>query len=97
MPERADVADVYQYLRAGAARAPLHCQQDAFCCAVSAWSHGRHSVRRTLACLDILAELHFIELRHTGSALEIRLLPVQGKNPLENSPLYCALHQAAGE
>ncbi len=97
MPERADVADVYQYLRAGAARAPLHCQQDAFCCAVAAWSHGRHSVRRTLACLDILAELHFIELRHTGSALEIRLLPVQGKNPLENSPLYCALHQAAGE
>ena len=44
-----------------------------------------------MACLDILAELRFIEVRRTDPVLLIRLLPVSGKNPLENSRLYRAL------
>lgn len=90
-PERADVADVWNYLRANAQEAPLQFDLSAFCAAVASASRERHSVRRTMACLDILAELRFIEVRRSDPALLIRLLPVSGKNPLENSRLYRAL------
>ena len=90
-PERADVADVWNYLRANAQEAPLQFDLSAFCAAVASASRERHSVRRTMACLDILAELRFIEVRRTDPVLLIRLLPVSGKNPLENSRLYRAL------
>ena len=91
MPERADVADVWNYLRANAQEAPLQFDLSAFCAAVASASRERHSVRRTMACLDILAELRFIEVRRSDPVLLIRLLPVSGKNPLENSRLYRAL------
>ena len=90
-PERADVADVWNYLRANAQEAPLQFDLSAFCAAVASASRERHSVRRTMACLDILAELRFIEVRRSDPVLLIRLLPVSGKNPLENSRLYRAL------
>ena len=90
-PERADVADVWNYLRANAQEAPLQFDLSAFCAAVASASRERHSVRRTMACLDILSELRFIEVRRSDPVLFIRLLPVSGKNPLENSRLYRAL------
>lgn len=91
-PARADVADVWNYLCAAVpAGRPLTCEISALCAAVAAYSHGRHSVRRTLACLDILAELRFLEVRRHDPTVEIRLLPVSRKNPLENSRLYRAL------
>ena len=90
-PERADVADVWNFLRANAQEAPLQFDLSAFCAAVASASRERHSVRKTMACLDILAELRFIEVRRSDPVLLIRLLPVSGKNPLENSRLYRAL------
>ena len=91
-PARADVADVWNYLCAAVPTGrPLTCEISALCAAVAAYSHGRHSVRRTLACLDILAELRFLEVRRHDPTVEIRLLPVSRKNPLENSRLYRAL------
>ena len=91
MPERTDVADVWNYLCANVQESPMQFDLSAFCAAVAAASHERHSVRRTMACLDILAELRFIEVRRSDPVLHIRLLPVSGKNPLENSRLYRAL------
>ncbi|MDR0889851.1 MAG: single-stranded-DNA-specific exonuclease RecJ [Oscillospiraceae bacterium] len=87
-PERADVAHVWNYLRVSA---PLRCSIDELCHAVSAHSRYRHSVRRTLPCLDVLAELALIALRRTGAEIEIEILPHSQKNPLENSGLFQTL------
>ena len=97
-PERTDVADVWNYLRSACAEGtPVKSELTAFCAAVAVYSHERHSIRRTLACLAILSELHFLEVARHGSVLEIRLLPVSGKNPLENSAVYRDLRSAGGK
>lgn len=93
-PQREDVALLWQYLRSAApVGAPVHCSDEALCFRTAAFSHGRHSIRRTLACLDILAELGFVRLRRTQGALEICVVRDAPRNPLENSALYCRLRR----
>lgn len=90
-PQRGDVADVWRYLRKtvpdGAA---LCCELEELCLAVAA-SAQRHSIRRTLACLEILADLNLLDLRREQSRVKIRIIPGSTPNPLENSQLYRAL------
>lgn len=96
-PERADIADVWNYLRYTApAGRTLRCSMEDFCFGVAAFSNERHCVCRTAACLDILNELKLIVLHRSGSTVEICLIDgVQ--NPLENSSLYRALRELKGE
>lgn len=91
-PQRGDVADVWNYLRRAAPDGrTLHCELRELSLAVAAFSQ-RHSVRRTLACLEILAELGLIGLRREPSGIEVRVIPESRPNPLENSRIYRALH-----
>ncbi len=91
-PERADITDIWLYLRAVLPlNQVLRCDLTNFCAAVAAHSKQRHSTRRTLAGLAILQELGFLTLRRDAAAVEIRLLPDSRPNPLENSRLYHSL------
>ena len=88
-PDRTDVADVWNYLCSVLPRGRcLRCGLRELSCAVMACSRGRHSLRRTVVCLEILAELGLIELRRGSGAVELRLSPECRRNPLENSSLY---------
>ena len=88
-PTRTDVIDVWNYLRAAAPDGqPLRCEAEMFCSAVAAFSGERHSIRRTLICLDILQELQLVSVRRTGHVLEVRTLPDHPRNPLENSTIF---------
>lgn len=93
-PQRSDIADVWNYLRRAAPQGrPLRCELNELCLAVAAFSQ-RHSIRRTLACLEILSELRLIELRRERSCVEVRIIPESSPNPLENSRIY---HTLRGE
>lgn len=93
-PEREDVAAVWQYLLTAAPDgAVLRCRDEALCCRAAAFSHGRHSIRRTLACLDILAELGFVKLHREKNSIELRVVRDAPRNPLENSELYRRLRR----
>lgn len=91
-PERADITEIWHYLRAVLPCGKvLRCELTEFCAAVAAHSHERHSVRRTLAGLAILQELGFLTFRSGQTSLELYLLPNSKPNPLENSRLYHSL------
>lgn len=90
-PNRGDITDVWRYLKKEAPNGdPMPCELEDLSLAVASESR-RHSVRRTLACLEILAELHLIELQRSDCRLTIRVIPHCTKNPLENSELYRTL------
>lgn len=92
-PDRADVAAVWNYLRRVApAGQSLRCELSALCCGVATFSAHWHSVRRTLVCLEILAELELISLRRADPLIEVRIIP-HTPNPLENSVLFCTLRK----
>lgn len=94
-PERSDIIDVWHYLRAATPNGQcLRCELSDLAEAICAYTGGRHSIRRTLSCLAILAELGFLTLRRDRSLVEVRLRPGCGKNPLENSRLYHRLRGA---
>lgn len=91
MPQRGDVADVWNYLhRAAPEGTVLRCELGELSLAVAAFAQ-RHSVRRTLACLEILAELGLIALRREQALIEVCIIPGSRPNPLENSRIYRAL------
>ena len=91
-PERADIAELWHYLRATLPYGKVQrCELTDFCTAVAVHSNERHSVRRTLASLAILQELGFLTFRREHSLLELCLLPNCRPNPLENSRLYHSL------
>ena len=95
-PERRDVADVWNCLRAAVdAQARLRCELTELCTAV-ARSSRRHSIRRTAVCLDILAELGLLAVRRKGTYVEVQLRR-DVRNPLENSTLYRTLHEKGGD
>ena len=88
-PERADIAELWRYLRAVLPCGKvLRCELTEFCSAVAAYSNERHSIRRTLAGLAILQELGFLTFHREQTLLELCLLPNCRPNPLENSRLY---------
>lgn len=91
-PERADIAEIWHYLRAALPYGKvLRCELTDFCTAVAARSDERHSIRRTLAGLAILQELGFLTFHREQTVLELRLLPNSQPNPLDNSRLYHSL------
>lgn len=91
-PERTDVTDVWRYLRAAAPGGrSLTGTVAELAYAVSARCAERHSLRRTLVCLEILRELGFLRYGREGNRLTLALCPDSPHNPLENSPLYRTL------
>lgn len=91
-PTRADVVDVWNYLCGILPEGrSLRCGLTELGCAISQGTHGRHSLRRTLPCLEILAELGFIQLRRRAELVELSLSAQRRRNPLENSSLYRSL------
>lgn len=89
VPDRADVVDVWNYLYSAIPRGhSLRCGLKELSCAIVAYSRGRHSIRRTVVCLEILAELGLISLQQEATVVEIRLTAEGRRNPLENSSLY---------
>ncbi len=93
-PKREDVAAVWQYLLSATEKSgALRCSEETLCRRTAAFSQGRHSIRRTLACLDILAELGFVRIRRIRDALEVSVVRDAPRNPLENSKLYCRLRR----
>lgn len=94
-PDRSDVTDVWRYLNAHAPHErPLFCDISELCAAVAEFSDDRHSIRRTLSCLEILRELGFVTYERERSALQIVLIRDSAPNPLGNSKLY---HSLRGE
>ena len=88
-PTRKDVVAVWRYLEKNRPiGAPLHCTLEDFAIAVAASTENRHSIRRTIVCLEILKELGLLSLRREYTKIELRLLPEAHFNPLENSRLY---------
>ena len=91
-PTRADVVAVWNYIRAGCTDGkPLCCNQEDFCYGVSSGVGERHSIRRTVVCLDILKELGLIRLHREYMNLEVWIMPETRFNALNNSTLYCTL------
>ncbi len=91
-PTRADVAAVWNYIRANCRDGKiLRCNQEDFCYSVGAGSAEWHSIRRTAPALDILKELGLIRLHREYMTLEVQLMPETRFNALHNSRLYCAL------
>lgn len=87
---RADVAAVWRYLTQLAPTGTLlHSQAEPLCQAIV--QEGKCSLRRILACLEVLSELALISLKRDQRTIEIRVLPNSKKNPLENSTLYRTL------
>ena len=64
------------------------------CLGIATLSENRHSIRRTLSCLEILQELGFVTYIREHTALKITLCLSSAPNPLENSQLY---HSLRGE
>lgn len=94
-PNRADVTDVWRYLRAHMPKnSPLRCELEELCLGVAEFSENRHSIRRTLSCLEILQELGFVTYVRERTLIRITMLPDSAPNPLENSKLY---HSLRGE
>ena len=91
-PNRADVAAVWNYIRANCADGKLlRCTQEEFCYGVATGSAESHSIRRTAPCLDILKELGLIRLHREYMTLEVQMMPETRFNALHNSTLYCTL------
>ena len=94
-PDRSDVADVWRYLRAHVPPGrTLYCDLMELCLGIATLSENRHSIRRTLSCLEILQELGFVTYIREHTALKITLCLSSAPNPLENSQLY---HSLRGE
>ena len=94
-PERSDVADVWRYLRSHVLPGrTMYCELSELCLGIADLSENRHSIRRTLSCLEILQELGFVTYIREHTALKITLRPGSAPNPLENSKLY---HSLRGE
>lgn len=92
-PDRSDIADVWRYLRRAVGKdGQLRCDIGELCQSVTEL-YERHSMRRTLACLAVLADLHFISVARDRYRLQVRLFPDYTPNPLENSALYHELHR----
>ena len=92
-PERGDVATVWRYLRGRLPRdgAWRQAELDELAASIAAATPA-HSLRRTLPCLAILAELGLIGLQREGMRAAVCLIPDAPSNPLENSRLYQTLH-----
>ncbi len=89
-PQREDVVQVWRYLLSAAPTGKwLAGDLSRFCFDVAAMCQ-EHSVRRTLACLDILQELGLLELQCDRRLFRLRIFE-NVRNPLENSSLYHTL------
>lgn len=91
-PSRQDVAAVWHYIGANCSgERPLRCSLEEFSYSVCASCAGRHSIRKTTVCLDILKELGLIRLHREYMTVEVQLMQETRFNALQNSRLYCKL------
>ncbi len=91
-PSRTDVADVWLYLRTLAPAGTTVLREiNRLCYGVAAYCGNRHSIRRTMSCLEILQELGFLTYSRENTVVRVRLFPQIVPNPLDNSKFYQSL------
>jgi len=87
---RADVTAVWRYLTDLAPIGTLlHSPTEPLCTAIA--QKGTCSLRKILACLDVLSELGLVFVCRDHYSVQLRVLPDRPKNPLENSRLFRTL------
>ncbi len=87
---RADITAVWNYLtHLAPVGTLLHSPTAPLCIAVA--QESCCSLRKVLACLDVLSELELVFVSRDHYSIQLRVLPDRPKNPLNNSRLFTAL------
>ncbi len=87
---RADVTAVWNYLSHMAPVGTLlHSPTEPLCASIA--QNSACSLRKVLACLDVLSELELMFVSRDHYSVQLRILPDRPKNPLENSKLFKTL------